>query len=37
MFSGSIRDNITYGLTDFSIPDLENAAERAGCMEFLRN
>lgn len=37
MFSGSIRDNITYGLTDFSIPDLESAAERAGCMEFLRN
>ncbi len=37
MFSGTILKNITYGLDDFSIQDVEEAAERAGCMEFLKD
>lgn len=37
MFSGTIKDNITYGLDDYSIEDVEDAAERSGCMEFLRD
>lgn len=37
MFSGTIRGNITYGIDSYSIEDLEDAAERAGCMEFLRD
>lgn len=37
LFSGTIQDNIIYGLEDFSIEEMEQAAERAGCMEFLNN
>lgn len=37
MFSGTIKDNITYGIDDYSIEDIEDAAERAGCMEFLKD
>jgi ABC-type multidrug transport system fused ATPase/permease subunit len=37
MFSGTIQDNITYGLEDYSLLDMDDAAERAGCMEFLRD
>jgi ABC-type multidrug transport system fused ATPase/permease subunit len=32
MFSGTIRDNITYGIDDYSIEDIEDVAERSGCM-----
>lgn len=32
MFSGTILKNITYGLDDYSIEDVEEASERAGCM-----
>ena len=37
MFSGTVQDNITYGLSDYSLQDMEDAAERAGCLEFLRD
>jgi ABC-type multidrug transport system fused ATPase/permease subunit len=37
MFSGTITNNIIYGLADYSVIDLYSAAERAGCLEFLRN
>ena len=37
MFSGTVRDNIVYGPDKFSDSQVERAAERAGCMEFLSN
>ena len=37
MFSGTIRDNIVYGPDKFSDEKVLDAAERAGCMEFLSN
>jgi ABC-type multidrug transport system fused ATPase/permease subunit len=37
MFSGTIKGNITYGLDDYSVEDVEDASERSGCMEFLKD
>lgn len=37
LFSGNIQENITYGLEDYSLEEMEEAAERAGCLEFLNN
>jgi ABC-type multidrug transport system fused ATPase/permease subunit len=37
IFSGTIQDNITYGLKDFSLEDMERAAEKAGCLDFVNN
>ena len=37
MFSGTVQDNIIYGLNDYSLQDMEDAAERAGCLEFLHD
>uniref|UniRef100_A0A087XB68 Transporter associated with antigen processing, subunit type a n=2 Tax=Poecilia formosa TaxID=48698 RepID=A0A087XB68_POEFO len=35
LFSGSIRDNITYGLTDCSLEKIEEAARKANAHEFI--
>uniref|UniRef100_A0A3B3VQB3 Transporter associated with antigen processing, subunit type a n=1 Tax=Poecilia latipinna TaxID=48699 RepID=A0A3B3VQB3_9TELE len=35
LFSGSIRDNITYGLTDCSLEKIEEAAQKANAHEFI--
>lgn len=35
IFSGTVKENIVYGLEDYSVEDMESAAEKAGCMEFL--
>ncbi len=37
IFSGTIEYNIAYGLTDYSVEDLERAAEKAGCLDFINN
>lgn len=37
IFSGTIEDNITYGLKDYSYEDMEKAAEKAGCKDFIEN
>ena len=37
LFSGSIRDNITYGLTNYSEEELMQAVEKANINEFLKD
>ncbi|XP_047240035.1 antigen peptide transporter 2a [Girardinichthys multiradiatus] len=36
LFSGSIRDNITYGLTDCSMEKIEEAARKANAHDFIK-
>ncbi|MEQ2188736.1 hypothetical protein GOODEAATRI_018084 [Goodea atripinnis] len=36
LFSGSIRDNITYGLTDCSLEKIEEAARKANAHDFIK-
>jgi len=35
LFSGTVRENLTYGLEDVAEEDLREAAERAGALEFV--
>lgn len=35
LFSGSIRDNITYGLPDCSIDEIQEAARKANAHDFI--
>jgi ABC-type multidrug transport system fused ATPase/permease subunit len=35
IFSGTIEENITYGLESYSQEELINASRRAGCLEFI--
>lgn len=37
LFSGSIRDNITYGLTGYTEEELRSAVEKANITEFLKD
>ncbi len=37
IFSGTIEDNITYGLDNYTEDELINASRRAGCLEFINN
>ena len=37
IFSGTMEQNITYGLQDYDKEEVCNVAEKSGCMEFLSN
>ena len=37
IFSGTVEENITYGLQDYDKEEVYNVAEKSGCMEFLSN
>jgi ABC-type multidrug transport system fused ATPase/permease subunit len=37
IFSGTIEENITYGLEKYTQDELTNASRRAGCLEFIDN
>lgn len=37
IFSGTLEENITYGMHDYSLEDLEEAAKKSGCLEFINN
>lgn len=32
LFTGTIEENITYGLKEYSLEDLEEACRKAGCL-----
>lgn len=36
LFSGSVRDNITYGLPGCSLDEIEEAARKANAHEFIQ-
>lgn len=36
LFSGSVRDNITYGLSGCSLEEIEEAARKANAHEFIQ-
>lgn len=37
MFSGTIEENITYGVENYSYDELVGVCEKTGCMDFIGN
>jgi len=37
IFSGTVEENITYGLEKYTEEELTTASQKAGCLEFINN